>query len=98
MRHRRPTPRRWMPDRPPSSPMGRAVDLNSDVGEGFGAWPGGPDAELLGLITSANVACGFHAGDPSIMRATCAIASRHGVAIGAQVSYPDLPGFGRRFI
>jgi UPF0271 protein len=78
--------------------MGRPVDLNSDVGEGFGAWPGGPDAQLLGLITSANVACGFHAGDPSIMRATCATAVRHGVAIGAQVSYPDLPGFGRRFI
>ena len=49
--------------------MGRTVDLNSDVGEGFGAWPGGPDAELLGVVTSANVACGFHAGDPTIMRA-----------------------------
>jgi UPF0271 protein len=74
------------------------VDLNSDVGEGYGAWPGGPDAELLALITSANVACGFHAGDPSIMRATCAMAAAHHVAIGAQVSYPDLAGFGRRFI
>ncbi len=48
--------------------MGRSVDLNSDVGEGFGAWPGGPDVELLGVVTSANVACGYHAGDPSIMR------------------------------
>ncbi len=74
------------------------VDLNSDVGEGFGAWPGGPDDELLGLITSANVACGFHAGDPSIIRRTCALAASNDVAIGAQVSYPDLAGFGRRFI
>ncbi len=74
------------------------VDLNSDVGEGFGAWAGGPDEELLGIVTSANVACGFHAGDPSIMRATCALAVANGVAIGAQVSYPDLAGFGRRFI
>jgi UPF0271 protein len=78
--------------------MGRAVDLNSDVGEGFGAWPGGPDAELLEVVTSANVACGFHAGDPSIMRRTCVAAAAGGVAIGAQVSYPDLAGFGRRFI
>ncbi len=75
-----------------------AVDLNSDVGEGYGAWPGGPDDELLGLITSANVACGFHAGDPSIIRRTCALAAGNDVAIGAQVSYPDLAGFGRRFI
>jgi len=78
--------------------MGRRVDLNSDVGEGFGAWPGGPDDELLGIVTSANVACGFHAGDPTIMRRTCATAVARGVAIGAQVSYPDLAGFGRRFI
>lgn len=74
------------------------VDLNSDVGEGFGAWPGGPDEELLALVTSANVACGFHAGDPSLIRSTCAIAARNGVAVGAQVSYPDLAGFGRRFL
>ena len=74
------------------------VDLNSDVGEGYGAWPGGPDEELLMLVSSANVACGFHAGDPSIMRATCATAAANGVRIGAQVSYPDLAGFGRRFI
>lgn len=78
--------------------MTRTIDLNSDVGEGFAAWPGGPDAELLQIISSANVACGFHAGDPSILRATCALAARHGVAVGAQVSYPDLLGFGRRFI
>jgi UPF0271 protein len=74
------------------------IDLNSDVGEGFAAWPGGPDVELMQIITSANVACGFHAGDPSILRATCAMAAERGVAIGAQVSYPDLLGFGRRFI
>ena len=74
------------------------VDLNSDVGEGYGAWAGGPDEALLEVITSANVACGFHAGDPSIMRRTCSLAAAKGVAIGAQVSYPDLSGFGRRFI
>ncbi|MEP7112371.1 MAG: 5-oxoprolinase subunit PxpA [Ilumatobacteraceae bacterium] len=78
--------------------MGRSVDLNSDVGEGFGAWPGGPDRELMNIITSANIACGFHAGDPSIMRRTCEMAVDKNVAIGAHVSYPDLAGFGRRFI
>ena len=74
------------------------IDLNSDVGEGYGAWPGGPDTELMPLLTSANVACGFHAGDPVIMQRTCALARAHGCTIGAQVSYPDLAGFGRRFI
>jgi 5-oxoprolinase (ATP-hydrolysing) subunit A len=74
------------------------VDLNSDVGEGFGVWVGGPDDELLGVVTSANVACGFHAGDPTIIRRTCAMAAERGVVIGAQVSYPDLAGFGRRFL
>jgi UPF0271 protein len=78
--------------------MARVVDLNSDVGEGFGAWPGGPDRELMSIITSANIACGFHAGDPSIIRRTCEMAVENGVAIGAHVSYPDLAGFGRRFI
>jgi UPF0271 protein len=78
--------------------MARSVDLNSDVGEGFGAWPGGPDRELMNIITSANIACGFHAGDPSIMRRTCEMAVENNVAIGAHVSYPDLAGFGRRFI
>ena len=77
--------------------LGR-LDLNSDVGEGFGTWPGGPDDALMPLLTSVNVACGFHAGDPVIMRRTCLHAREHGCAIGAQVSYPDLPGFGRRFI
>lgn len=76
----------------------RGIDLNSDVGEGFGHWPGGPDEELMPLLTSVNVACGFHAGDPSIMRRTCELARQHDCAIGAQVSYPDLSGFGRRFI
>ncbi|MBI4884214.1 MAG: LamB/YcsF family protein [Actinobacteria bacterium] len=75
-----------------------AVDLNCDVGEGFGHWPGGPDEELMRTSTSVNVACGFHAGDPSIMRRTCELAEIRGCAIGAQVGYPDLVGFGRRFI
>ncbi|MEI7754247.1 MAG: 5-oxoprolinase subunit PxpA [Actinomycetota bacterium] len=74
------------------------IDLNGDIGEGLGQWPMGHDEALLGIITSANIACGFHAGDPSIMRRTCEIAARLGVAIGAHVSYPDLAGFGRRFI
>jgi len=74
------------------------VDLNSDIGEGLGQWPMGDDEALLGIVTSANIACGFHAGDPSIMRRTCEIAARSGVAIGAHVAYPDLAGFGRRFI
>jgi UPF0271 protein len=78
--------------------MARSVDLNSDVGEGYGAWKGGPDRELMNIITSANIACGFHAGDPSIMRRTCEMAVEKNVAIGAHVSYPDLAGFGRRFI
>ncbi len=74
------------------------VDLNSDLGEGFGQWTLGDDDALLGVITSANVACGFHAGDPSIMRRVCVRAAETGVAVGAQVSYRDLAGFGRRFI
>lgn len=74
------------------------MDLNSDLGEGFGRWSLGDDEALLGIVTSANVACGFHGGDPSIMRRVCAAAAARGVAIGAQVGYPDLAGFGRRFI
>jgi UPF0271 protein len=74
------------------------VDLNSDLGEGFGIWRLGDDDALLGVVTSANVACGFHAGDPSIMRRVCATAAERGVAIGAQVGYRDLAGFGRRRI
>lgn len=74
------------------------MDLNSDLGEGFGRWSLGDDDALLHVVTSANVACGYHAGDPSIMRRVCRAAADGGVAIGAQVSYPDLGGFGRRFI
>ncbi len=74
------------------------MDLNSDLGEGFGIWKLGDDNALLGIITSANVACGFHAGDPSTMRKVCAQAAKEGVRVGAQVSYRDLAGFGRRFI
>ncbi|PWK89152.1 UPF0271 protein [Lentzea atacamensis] len=74
------------------------MDLNSDLGEGFGIWKLGDDDALLGIITSANVACGFHAGDPSTMRKVCEEAAKNGVKIGAQVSYRDLAGFGRRFV
>jgi UPF0271 protein len=74
------------------------VDLNADLGEGFGAWRLGDDEALLDIVTSANVACGFHAGDPSTMRRVCAAAAERGVAIGAQVGYRDLAGFGRRRI
>ncbi|MEV5710855.1 5-oxoprolinase subunit PxpA [Actinoallomurus sp. NPDC052274] len=72
------------------------IDLNADLGEGLGPWRLGDDLALLSIVSSANVACGFHAGDPVIMRRTCAAAVEHGVVIGAQVSYRDLSGFGRR--
>lgn len=72
------------------------VDVNADVGESFGRWRLGDDLALLPHLTSANVACGFHAGDPATMLGTVTAAVDHGVAIGAQVSYPDLVGFGRR--
>jgi 5-oxoprolinase (ATP-hydrolysing) subunit A len=72
------------------------MDLNADLGEGFGAWQMGDDDALLEVITSANVACGFHAGDPATMGRICAAAAARGVAIGAQVGYRDLAGFGRR--
>ncbi|PZG22325.1 hypothetical protein C1I95_05690 [Micromonospora craterilacus] len=74
------------------------MDLNADLGEGFGVWRLGDDEALLDLVTSANVACGFHAGDPSTMRRVCAAAAERGVAVGAQVGYRDLAGFGRRHI
>jgi len=74
------------------------MDLNADLGEGFGVWRLGDDEALLSVLTSANVACGFHAGDPSTMRRVCAAAVARGVAIGAQVGYRDLAGFGRRRI
>ncbi|MEE1941317.1 5-oxoprolinase subunit PxpA [Streptomyces sp. TRM 70361] len=72
------------------------IDLNADLGEGFGRWRLTDDEALLSVVSSANVACGFHAGDPSTMRRVCAAAAGRGVAIGAQVSYRDLAGFGRR--
>ena len=74
------------------------LDLNADLGESFGRWRLGDDDALLALVTSANVACGFHAGDPLTLRRTCAAAAERGVRIGAQVGYRDLAGFGRRFI
>ena len=72
------------------------VDLNADAGESFGAWALGDDAALLESVTSVNVACGFHAGDPSIIRRTIRLAARAGVRVGAHPGYPDLQGFGRR--
>lgn len=75
-----------------------SIDLNADLGEGFGIWELGDDESLLDVVTSANVACGFHAGDPAIMRRVCREATRRGVRIGAQVGYRDLAGFGRREI
>lgn len=72
------------------------IDLNSDLGESFGAWRMGDDAAMLGLVSSANVACGFHAGDPAGLLATLREATQRGVAVGAHVAYRDLQGFGRR--
>lgn len=74
------------------------IDLNVDIAEGFGVWRIADDDALLSVVSSANIACGFHAGDPGTMRRACVTAVKHGVAIGAQVSYRDLAGFGRRFI
>ncbi|WP_172384497.1 LamB/YcsF family protein [Streptomyces sp. MNP-20] len=73
-----------------------SIDLNADLGEGFGRWRLTDDEELLSVVTSANVACGFHAGDAATMRRVCERAAERGVRIGAQVSYRDLAGFGRR--
>ena len=74
----------------------RAIDLNSDLGESFGAWDMGDDAAMLDIVTSANVACGFHAGDPAGILRTLKAAVAKNVTIGAHVSYPDKVGFGRR--
>ncbi len=74
------------------------IDLNADLGEGFGVWSLGDDDAMLRIVTSANVACGFHAGDPAGLLRVCRSAAERGVRIGAQVSYRDLAGFGRRFI
>jgi len=70
--------------------------LNCDMGESFGLWSLGDDEALMPLISMANVACGFHAGDPVVMRQTVALAKLHGVRVGAHPGYPDLEGFGRR--
>jgi UPF0271 protein len=72
------------------------IDLNGDVGESFGAYEIGHDAALIPMLTSVNIACGFHAGDPGVMRATVALAREHGAAVGAHPGFPDLVGFGRR--
>lgn len=77
---------------------GRMIDLNADLGESYGRWTLGDDEALLGIVTSANIACGFHAGDPATLLRTVRAAAERGVAIGAQVGYPDLAGFGRRFM
>ncbi|EKT4485508.1 5-oxoprolinase subunit PxpA [Pseudomonas putida] len=74
----------------------RRIDLNSDMGEGFGTWQMGDDDAILDIVSSANVACGFHAGDPHIMARTFAEARRRGVAVGAHPAFPDMWGFGRR--
>lgn len=74
------------------------MDLNADLAEGFGRWELGDDAGLMSVVTSANVACGFHAGDPRVIRRACELAADHGVSIGAHVGYRDLAGFGRRFM
>jgi len=73
-----------------------AINLNADLGEGFGPWRMGDDAAMLDIVTSANIACGGHAGDPNTMRRTVLLAKERGVSIGAHPSYPDLQGFGRR--
>lgn len=75
-----------------------SIDLNADLGEGYGSWRMGDDEAMLGLVTSASVACGFHAGDPDIMARCFTLAARRGVAVGAHVAFPDLAGFGRRRI
>jgi UPF0271 protein len=76
--------------------MTLTIDLNSDMGESFGLFRYGADEGVLPHISSANIACGFHAGDPTVMRRTVALARKHGVAVGAHVGFPDLLGFGRR--
>ena len=75
---------------------GFAIDLNADVGESFGPWVMGQDASVIPHVTSVNVACGFHGGDPRVMRETVALAREYGAAVGAHPGFPDLAGFGRR--
>lgn len=73
-----------------------AIDLNSDLGESYGAWRMGDDEAMLAIVSSANIACGFHAGDPAGIYRTVKAAAEKGVVVGAHVSYPDRVGFGRR--
>lgn len=73
-----------------------SINLNADLGEGYGPWQMGDDAAMLGIVASANIACGGHAGDPDVMRRTVRLAQQHSVSLGAHPSYPDLQGFGRR--
>lgn len=75
-----------------------AIDLNADIGESYGRWKMGDDVAMLSVVSSANIACGSHAGDPSTMRRCCVEAAASGVVIGAHFGYPDLAGFGRRFV
>ena len=77
-------------------PTKTEIDLNADSGESFGAWRLGHDDELVPLLSSVNLACGFHAGDPKTMQKSVALAVKNGVAVGAHPGFPDLPGFGRR--
>ncbi len=76
--------------------MAKTIDLNADLGEGFGVYSYGADAELIPLVSSANIACGRHGGDPSVIRRAAALAAKNGTVIGAHPGYPDLTGFGRR--
>ena len=78
------------------SPVKKQLNLNADLGESFGPWSMGDDAAMLGIVNSANIACGFHAGDPLVMCRTVALAREHGVSLGAHPGFPDLQGFGRR--
>jgi UPF0271 protein len=84
--------------KPPAVLAIAELDLNCDAGEAFGPWPMGDDEALFPLVTSVNIACGAHAGDPMVMRRTLELAQRHGVAVGAHPGYPDLQGFGRRVL
>ena len=78
--------------------MIRSIDLNADLGEGYGPWSMGDDVAMLGIVTSANIACGGHAGDPDTMFDTLAVAGKNNVAVGAHPGYADRAGFGRRII
>jgi UPF0271 protein len=80
----------------PTGPSPARIDLNADVGESFGPWPMGADEALIPLVSSVNIACGAHAGDPATILRAVELAARHGAAIGAHPGYPDLAGFGRR--